>query len=167
MRSYQVFAAMSSERASALLRGLAQHSPVLFRQSVDAAALAARMRPVYLRKQPFEKRAEAVRRTLSRVVANGLADELLAIYFLECRGPLLAEWLDALGLAHEDGVLENDAPEPPPEAQLREIAAKFLAAEDDPDRELLLRAFAAQPAVEWLALDALLAERSAEAAAKR
>jgi hypothetical protein len=167
MRSYQVFAAMSPERASALLRDLARQSPAMFRQSVDAAALAARTRPVYLRNQPFEKRAEAVRRTLSRVVATALADELLAIYFLECRGPVLAEWLDALGLAHENGVLEHDAPAQPPEAQLRKIAAQFLAKEDDPDRELLLRAFAAQPAVEWPALDTLLEERSAEAAPKR
>jgi len=157
VRSYQVFAAMAPERAVVLMRTLAAQSPVMFRQTVDAAALATRTRPVYLRRQPFEKRAEAVRRALSRVAANALADELLAVYFLECRRALLEEWLDLIGLTHEDGVLEDAAPAQPPEARLRKAFASFCAKEDDPDRALLLRAFAAQQAVDWPTLDELLA----------
>ena len=156
MRSYQVFAAMPPERAVAMLRGLSKHSPALFRQAVDAAALAMRARPVYLRNQPFEKRAEAVRRTFSRVAANPVADELLAVYFLECRKELLTEWLDLVGLAHKEGALEEDAPAEPPAAKLKDAVKKYMAADGDADRDLLLRAFAAQHAIEWPALDALL-----------
>jgi hypothetical protein len=156
MRSYQVFAAMSPERAVALMRGLAEQSPAMFRQAVDAAAVATRTRPVYLRKQPFEKRAEAVRRALARVAANDVAGELLAVYFLECRKPLLIEWLDELGIAHEDGTLEEDEPAQPPDDRLRKAVDAYRAGDDDPDRELLLCAFAAQQAVDWPALDALL-----------
>jgi hypothetical protein len=156
MRSYQVFAAMTPERAVALMRGLAKQSPAMFRQAVDSAAVATRTRPVYLRKQPFEKRAEAVRRALARVAANEVAGELLAVYFLECRKPLLIEWLDSLGIAHEEGSLEEDAPEQPPEDQLRKVVDAYRSKEDDPDRELLLCAFAAQQAIDWPALDALL-----------
>jgi hypothetical protein len=158
MRSYQVFAAMPPERALAMLRVLSQKSPQMFRQTVDAAALATRTRPVYLRRQPFEKRSEAVRRALSRVVANALADELLAVYFLECRKPLLIEWLDLVGVAHEEGSLEEAAPAQPPPARLCEAVQAFRSKEDDPDRALLLSAFAAQGAVDWPALDALLAD---------
>lgn len=156
MRSYQVFAAMSPERSVALMRGLAEQSPAMFRQAVDAAAVATRTRPVYLRKQPFEKRAEAVRRALARVAANEIAGELLAVYFLECRKPLLIEWLDELGIAHEDGTLEEDEPAQPPKDRLRKAVDTYRASDDDPDRELLLRAFAAQQAIDWPALDALL-----------
>lgn len=156
MRSYQVFAAMTPERAVAMMRGLSKHSPPLFRQAVDAAAVAMRARPVYLRNQPFEKRAEAVRRTFSRVAANPVADELLAVYFLECRKELLVEWLDLIGLAHKEGALEEDAPAEPPAAKLEDAVKKYLAADGDADRDLLLRAFAAQHAIEWPALDALL-----------
>jgi hypothetical protein len=162
MRSYQVFAAMPPECALAMLRTLSQKSPQMFRQTVDAAAVATRTRPVYLRRQTFEKRSEAVRRALSRVSANALADELLAIYFLECRQPLLTEWLDLVGVAHEDGTLEEATPPQPDENRLREAVETFRAKEDDPDRALLLSAFAAQEAVEWPALDALLARDGAE-----
>ena len=108
MRSYQVFAAMPPEEAERMLRVLSKEAPAMFRQAVDAAAVSIKARPVFLRNQPFELRAKTVRRALARVSANLVADELLAIYFLECRKPLLLEWLDLVGLAHEDGTLKDD-----------------------------------------------------------
>ena len=154
MRSFQVFAGMSGDRAIEMMRVLKEHAPDMFRQSVDAAALASKARPQYLRRQPFEKRAEAVRRALARVVANPVADELLAVYFLECRKELLFSWLDLVGLAHDEGTLEEEAPEQPPEADLLAAIEKYRTESEEPDRELLLQAFAAQSAIEWPVLDA-------------
>jgi hypothetical protein len=155
MRSFQVFAAMAPEEAERMLRVLSKEAPAMFRQAVDAAAVAIKARPVFLRRQPFELRAKTIRRALSRVSANLVADELLAIYFLECRKPLLIEWLDLVGLAHEDGTLKDDTPAVPAASELAAAVEKYRAS-GDPDRELLLRAFAAQSAIEWPALDALL-----------
>ena len=61
-----------------------------------------------------------------------------------------------VGLAHEDGTLKDDEPAQPAASELAAAVAKYRGAGDDPDRELLLRAFAAQSAIEWPALDALL-----------
>ncbi len=156
MRSYQVFAGMAPDRAVEMMRTLSKGSPAMFQQAVDVAAIAIRARPIYMRRQPFEKRAEAVRRALARVAANPVADELLAVYFLECRKELLVEWLDLAGLAHDDGTLEEDAPAEPAEENLLAAIDNYLAVDDDPDRDLLLRAFAAQDAVQWPVLDARL-----------
>ena len=157
MRSYQVFASLDPQRATALVCALQEKVPALYAQALGAACLAMRARPVYLQRQPVEKRAEAIRRALARVAADPVAAEVLAVYFLECKKPLLIEWLDKLGLAHQEGLLEADAPPQPAEDALRDAARGFLAADDDPDRPLLLRAFAAQEAISWPALDALLA----------
>jgi hypothetical protein len=156
MRSYQVFAAMSPERANAFLRGLQEKAPAMFEQAVAAASAAMKARPVYLSRQPFEKRAQAVRRALARVSANPVAEELLAVYFLDCRKELLIEWLDTLGLEHEEGTLRADSPPPPPDAQLARAVQSFREKGPDPDRELLLRAFAAQSAIDWPNLEAHL-----------
>ena len=156
MRSFQVFAAMAPDEAERMMRVLEKESPAMFRQAVDAAAIAIKARPVWMRKQPFDKRAQAVRRSLSRVAANLVADELLAIYFLECRKPLLLEWLDLIGLKHEDGTLADDEPAQPDPAALAAAVEKYRGAAEDPDRDLLLRAFSAQSAVSWPALDSLL-----------
>ena len=161
MRSYQIFSSLPAEQNQALLRTLSEKMPVIFAQALGAACVALKARPVYLRRQPFEKRAEAIRRALARVAADPVAAEVLASYFLECRKDLLVEWLDGVGLAHKEGVLEADAPPPPADAKLRKATEKFLAVDEDPDRRLLLRAFAAQDAIDWPALDALLADSSA------
>lgn len=163
MRPYQIFASMPNERAVALLRDVAKQAPAAFSQALGAACAALKARPVYLQRLPFERRAEAIRRALARVAADDLAEDLLAVYFLECRKELLVEWLDAAGIPHEDGTLGDDPPACPPEKKLREVVARFLPedAPDRDDRELLLRAFAAQRAVDWPALEQLLAEPSA------
>ncbi|MDJ0852146.1 MAG: hypothetical protein QNK04_27570 [Myxococcota bacterium] len=162
IRSYQIFASMSPEQAQDVMQALADQSPPIFAQAVAAAGAALKARPVYLQRQPFAKRAEAVRRALSRVASNPVAAEILAVYFLECRKQLLVAWLDALGLEHEDGTLRADAPPEPPEAELRATIDKFLSTDGDPDRPLLLAAFAAQDAIEWPVLEAALGERSAD-----
>ena len=156
MRAFQIFAAMPPDRATEVLRGIAERSPAMFAQALLAASAALKARPVYLNRQPFERRANAVRRTVARVASNALAEELLAVYFLECRKPLLVEWLDTLGVEHEDGMLADAAPAPPPTEQLRAALKSFRTAQDEDDRELLLRAFAAQSAIDWPELDDLL-----------
>ena len=158
MRSYQVFAAMTPQRAAQVMKALAAETPAIFAAAVQAAGEVLKTRPAYLKRQPFEKRAEAVRRCLARVSANDLAEEVLAAYFLDCRKDLLIEWLETTGIEHQDGTLIDDAPSPPPEGELKQATSSFRETGDDPDRDLLLRAFAAQGAIEWPALEALLEE---------
>ena len=156
MRSYQIFAAMPPDRAAAVMSGLSENAPQMFKQALLAASASMNARPTYLRKQPFEKQVGAVRRALSRVAANGVAEEILAVYFLECRKELLVEWLDLLGIAHEDGILEADSPDAPEKAELQKARDSFCGVDDDADRPLLLSAFAAQSAIDWPDLEALL-----------
>ncbi|MBW2495138.1 MAG: hypothetical protein JRE43_10340 [Deltaproteobacteria bacterium] len=156
MRSYQVFASMSPELAVSVMSEIAKESPQAYKQALLATSASMNARPVYIQKLPFDKQVAAVRRTLSRVAANGVAEEILAVYFLECRVELLTEWLDLLGLKHEDGILEADSPPAPEKAALQKARDTFCKAGDDADRALLLRAFAAQSAIDWPDLEALL-----------
>ena len=63
MRSYQVFAGLAPQHAEQVLTRLAEKAPAMFVQALAAASAALKARPVYLQRQPFPKRAEAVRRT--------------------------------------------------------------------------------------------------------
>ena len=159
MRSYQVFSAMSQDRAEAVLQELADQVPQMFKQALFAASVAMHARPVYLLRQPFEKQAQAIRRAMSRVASDTIAEEILAVYFLECRKELLIEWLDALGIEHDEGSLKEDTPASPDPATLKKAHSEFCAVDDNADRQLLLSAFAAQSAIGWPDLDALLGEQ--------
>lgn len=159
MRCFEIFAAMPQDQSRRVLREIRERAPAGFQQALMLACGVLRSRPVYLRGLPFDKQADAVRRALARVASNSVAEELLAVYFLECRRPLLIEWLDAVGLAHEEGVLKDEKPPEPEEAKLRESVDGFLGGEEPETRLLLLRAFGAQEPVEWPAFDALLDAR--------
>jgi hypothetical protein len=155
MRAYEIFAWMQPSDVERMLEVLAEKQPAFYAQALGAAAAAMKARPGYLLKQSMAKRAVAVRRALARVVANEVAEELFAVYFLDCKKDILVEWLDAVGLKHEEGTLQEDEPACPEESKLKEALAAFRKEEEGPDRELLLRAFAAQRSVDWPALEAL------------
>jgi hypothetical protein len=160
MRPYEIFREMPAEHAVKFCGALADSAPNAYRQCLALASAAIRARPVFLRRRPLERQAEAVRRALARVASNEVAEEMLAVFFLECRRELLVSWLDAVGVAHENGVLQDDTVAEPQSDQLREAVAKFLEVEEEADRyerRLLLLTFAAQSSIEWPTLDALLA----------
>ena len=125
MRPHEVFSAMSQDQSEAFFGRLAEQSPMMFSQALAAAAAAMKSRPQYLLKQPLDRRMAAMRRALSRVAARQLAEELLAVYFLECRKDLLIRWLDLLEIEHEDGILKDDVPASPADEQLRKHVESF------------------------------------------
>lgn len=159
MRPNQLFAVMKPDHARTLLDALKEQAPIAWAQAIGLTAGAIKARPVFVQKQPPERRAELIRKALSRVASAPVAEELLAVYFLECRGELLVEWLDAIGVEHDKGTLSDDPTEPEIEKLRSAVAAFRKAASDEAataDRELLLRAFAAQTSIDWPKLDALL-----------
>ncbi len=154
MKAFQIFAAMEPEQAEALFREIAEKAPGSFTQAVYAAAAAFKSRPKFVIKQPFASRASLVRRGLARVGSNPVAEEMLAIYFLECKQDVLVEWLDTLGIEHEEGSLKENNPAEPEQEKLTLTIKEFCGKDDNPDRVLLLKAFAAQDAIDWPLLDA-------------
>ena len=158
MKPYQVFARMQPERATRILDAIREGAPGVYTQAVATAAATLKARPQFMMKQPKEQRAKLVRQALSRVAASPIAEEVLASYFLEIRKDLLTEWLDAVGLEHEDGILQVDAPDCPTRANLEKAIGDYRKGDghEADDRELLLEAFAAQSAIDWPELEELL-----------
>lgn len=157
MRPHQIIAAMSPEDFERLMEGLGAESPEAVTSTIMAAAQVLKFRPKFLLKQPPAKRLQSVKSAMGRVTANHLAEELLAVYFLKCRLPLLEEWLDLMGLEHEEGILTQEEVPCPEASELEKKVGEFRGADEDPDRDLLLRVFSAQAAIEWPALDELMA----------
>jgi hypothetical protein len=159
MRPHQIFGEMTQEKCEQVMGKISEEAPEVFRQTVTTAATTLKFRPQYLWKQPISKRVASVRRVLARAGSNPLGEELLAIYFLKCRLELLTEWLDLVGLAHEDGMLTEDE-SPCPDANVLEEKVKEFRSGNDEDCDLLLQVFAGQAAIDWPALDEILARPS-------
>jgi len=156
MRSNEVFAQMPPEQVQSFLEEVREEATKISNIALSAAADAFKLRPAFLRRQPRPRQAEWVRRALGRRVMQPIAEEVLAEYFLEFQKDLLVEWLDALGVEHEDGVLKGEGLESPKKTKLQKVVKEFREGESPERRELLLRAFAAQTSIDWPELEALL-----------
>jgi hypothetical protein len=161
MRSHEVFARMTPVQAEAFLNELRREAPPVSQMALAAAAGAFKLRPAFLKRQPPAKQADWMRKALGRGTMASVAEEILAEYFLGHQKSLLVEWLDAIGLEHEEGVLKAGAPAAPDRTRLQEAVEKFASGEHPERRRLLLAAFAAQSAIDWPELEALIAERGA------
>ncbi len=155
MRSNQVFSRMSPEDSLRFLNQLKEEAPTVARLALGAAAEAFKLRPQFLKKQPKARQADWVRRALGRNVGAAIAEEILASYFMEHRSEMLIEWLDELGVEHEEGALK-DTPECPSKKKLESAVKKFRSGDDAETREILLQAFAAQTSIDWAPLDDVL-----------
>jgi len=161
MRPHQIIAAMSQEQFEQLLQKLNEENPEVIHGTTVAAAQVLKFRPKFLLKQPPAKRMKSIRQAVSRSTANHLAEEILAVYFLKCQLGLLTEWLDLMGLEHDEGILTQEEVPCPDATELASKVKQFRSADDDGDRELLLQVFSGQAAIEWPALDELLAAEAA------
>jgi hypothetical protein len=159
MRANEVFSWLGPDRTQQLLKEMLDQTPGAAAVALGAAAEAFRLRPQFLRRQPIEKRAEWVRRALARPSSAAAAEQVLAEYFLAAHRPLLVELLDALEVKHDDAELEDPSPPCPDPKKLRKVVTSFRKGEDPESREFLLRAFAAQSAIDWPPLEELLEKK--------
>lgn len=152
-----VFRTMSEDEIRTFVKELRDNLKPLYKQLENVAAATLRLRPVYLGKQPFEKRCELIRKAMSLKVNADAAAEILPAYFMERHSKDVIELLDLLGVEHEEGMLKGDAPKAPTDAKLKTAVNKFRKGGENPVlRELLLKTFASQSAIDWPSLDAML-----------
>lgn len=94
-------------------------------------AKALRFRPQAIRKLPFEKRARQARRIMLSGRSGELCYELFGSYLVRNHKELVTGFLDATGVSHEDGMIEDiDAAAPDPkklEAAVADLDTKFDA----------------------------------------
>ena len=121
-------------------------------QQVEAMALIARQikaRPRFVQGLPLERRTRYLVGYPN--MPEALAARLLVSYHLAHQRPMLAAFLDALGIAHEDGVISAD-PEGPIARDRLEAAAAALDASFAPaDVTLYLRTLLSQDPETWAA----------------
>jgi hypothetical protein len=131
--STRIWKGLSPEERLDAAQDVVQDSSPLVRSTVAAVAAQARnMRPQTAAKLP----KDALARIIATVRDPGemLAASLLVSLHLGSRRPLLARFLDAAGLPHENGVLADDAPPRVDDAQLE----RALAAIADEPRDRVL-----------------------------
>lgn len=72
-------------------------------------AKVMKFRPQAVRKLPLEQRAKRARSLITRAQNSELAYELFGSYLLTKAKPLVTDFLDATGVPHQDGMIDDVA----------------------------------------------------------
>ena len=117
---------MSSERFLAVYQSLEQQG---FGPLDGEVAKLLRFRPQAIRKLPIEQRARTAKRILESSRSTELAYEILGAYLIKNCKEVVTGFLDATGVKHDQGMIENvEAQKPAAEkvpGAVRELDQRF------------------------------------------
>ena len=133
-------------------------SPEIETQQIEAVVILARrlnFRPKSIQSLPVERRA----RQLAQLpdVSDTIATRALIAYHFTEKRPLMAAFLDALGVAHDNGLITEENVAAPDRDRLETAVTAVRAQFDAADVELYLRTLVALDGDTWTNLDGLLA----------
>jgi hypothetical protein len=125
-------------------------------EALLAIAAHYRFRPKTVRTLPLEKKA----RYLASLpgLSDSVASRVLVAYHLANQRPMLGAFLEALGLAHENGVLKVEELKAPESASLKAAAAALRAAYPKDDVDLYFQTLLVQDPETWGGLADLLGD---------
>jgi hypothetical protein len=157
MTSYEMFAMMPGPLGNRILEEMAGEDKAFYRGILDAVAQARKVRTVYLERQPRQDRHALVVTTLARPSMEPTAANLLRTWFLKKQNQLLIDFLEALGLKHEKGVVE-DLPKEMEDAKIKAAVETLLSKHPADVAALYLHSFLHLNDVHWHNLEEILFE---------
>jgi hypothetical protein len=124
-------------------------------QQVEAMALLAqklKARPRYIQGLPIDKRARHLAHYPG--MPDLLAARMLVSYHLAHQRPMMSAFLDAIGIAHDNGLISDDPKSPITAEQVAAGRAALQGVYPDEDVQLYFSTLLAQDPETWAALGA-------------
>ena len=116
-------------------------------EAIAAIAMRIKFRVKSAQALPIEKKARHL--VALGNVSEMIAARLLVAFHLTHQRPMMASFLDALGIAHEDGLIASENLEAPPADKLAEAARTLSAAFPPEDVALYLSTLVWQDPETW------------------
>ena len=156
MKAYEIFALMPGPMAIEILENTLETDKEVFQLALGAVAQARKVRPVYLQRQPKKDRFRIMAESLGRPGQEATADNLIRNWLLKKHSQVLIDFLDALNIKHEKGVVE-DLPESIDDSTLQLSVENILTKYPADVVSVYLHAFNHLNGTQWKNLE-LLAE---------
>jgi hypothetical protein len=157
MKSHKIFAAMPPVLANDVLEFSFASDKNLYRAAVDAVAQARKLRPKFLERYPRSERNAMILSFLSRPALEAVSDNLLRAWLLKKHTTVLTDFLNALAIKHENGVVE-DLPKTVDDAALASAIDTLLQKHPPEVVAIYLHAFNDMNEASWPTLEARLGD---------
>lgn len=155
LTSHELIGFMSPALALEILTYGYEADKPLYRATLSAVAGARKLRPVFLERQPRPQRHATMLATLARPALESVTANLIRAWLLKNHNGLLVDFLNALGIEHKEGVVE-DLPATMDDAKLRAAVDAVLTKHPPEVVAVYLNAFNDMNEVEWPNLKTML-----------
>lgn len=125
MTSNELIAFMPPELAQEIIEHAYAADKPVYRATLAAVAEARRVRPVFLERQPRVQRHKLMLEVLTQPYMEAVAGNLIRAWLLKKQTPMLADFLNHLGIPHKDGVVD-DLPDKVEEDRLKAAVDSLL-----------------------------------------
>lgn len=122
---------MTPATASQIFGFLFEKEKPLYKATIEALAKKRNLRPIFVERKPREERFLWMKDALSRPANAPVAAQLLQVWLVGSQAPLLCDFLDALGIAHDENGTVEQLPAAP-ELDKVKAAVETLLAKHDP-----------------------------------
>jgi hypothetical protein len=150
---------MSPALAAQIFSWLHTEQKPVSKAAIQGLANQRNLRAVFIERKPPAERFPWMQAALGRKVSDSLASHLLQAWLLGANKQMLCDFLDAMEIKHDDdGTVEN-LPAAPPKEKIAAAVARLLQQYPAETVAVYLHAFRdMDSAVQWPALDEILAE---------
>lgn len=148
---------MSPGLANEILESTYTNDKAMYRAITAEVAGALKLRPAFFEKKPRTERNKVILDMLTRPRMQATAGTLLRGWLLKSESSMLGDFLDALGVPHKNGVVD-DFPEQVEESKLNDAVEKLLAKYPAEKVIVYLNSFSAMNDASWEALNKKLKE---------
>ena len=155
MTYHELFGFMSPELSKRILDETFTNDKPLYKLTLAAIADAKKLRPAFYEKKPRAERDTDMVSMLSRPRLEETGANLLRGWLMKTQKPLLIDFLNALGLKHKDGVVD-DFPPSLDDATLKKAVDEILNKHPREIAIVYLNAFANMNESGWANLNEML-----------
>ena len=107
LKSHELLGFMSPALATDILQFTFESDKPAYKATLAAVAQAKHVRPVFLERQPREARHLAMLAALTKPQMDAAAGALLRAWLVNKHKAMLVDYLNALNIPNEDGVVED------------------------------------------------------------
>jgi len=157
-KPYEIFAALPPSVSDQLFSHLLDKEKALYKATIDTLAKQRKLRPVFIERKPRPERHTWMKDVLGRKVNEAVAAHLLQIWLVGAQAKLLCDFLDGLGIAHDDNGTIEEMPPAPPKEKLQATIDQLVTVHDPAVVAVYLNAFQALDDKGWPTLAELLEE---------
>jgi hypothetical protein len=146
---------MSPGLANEIVNHTHESDKPVYKATLAAVAQARHVRPVFLERQSRAQQHATIIATLAKPALEAAAAGLIRAWLMKEKKPLLVDFLNGLGIKHEDGVVE-DLPKQMDDAKLKSAVDGLLAKYPPEVVAVYLNAFNEMNEANWPNLKTML-----------